>query len=464
VNNLLRYRIVGGPAASRSYPLAAQIVVLLCFVLVIAGGLAAPRVSAAMTGTLRNTNLAALVAWSLWWPLVIITAVLFGRVWCQVCPMELVNSLVSRVGLKRAAPRFLTSGWGIALFYSLALLGFIRTLWANRYPDRMAYFFLFLLASAVVIGLIFEKRAFCNFLCPVGRLLGLYGCCASLEWRAGDARTCQDCLSKDCVDAGNAYKLTGRGCTSNLYPATIEDNRRCHICMQCRKVCPQGNLRLSLRKPMADFFTPLRFSNAEFFLLFLASGLVAWEMAEEWRPARDVLEFVPNTVSSWLGFSGEAANFVHTMVLFTMLPAVLFLIPGLAGRGANRIPLLESAKAFSVTFLPVMASSHLVKALFRITSRLPYYPLAFHDPVGYTTATLITTGGMAPDTRLASVLFPWVSWVAVFVLAAGLVSAWWIGLKSPAYRPFSRAGRLPYLASVTVYAVAIIFITVSARF
>ena len=464
MNNLLRYRIVGGPAASRSYPLVAQVIVLLCFVLVIVGGLAAPHVPARMTGTLRNTNLAALVVWSLWWPLVIISAVLFGRVWCQVCPMELVNFLVGRIGLKRAAPRFLTSGWGVALFYSLALLGFIRTLWANRYPERMAYFFLFLLASTVVVGLIFEKRAFCNFLCPVGRLLGLYGCCAPLEWRADDAQTCQDCRSKDCVDVGNAYKLTGRGCTSNLYPASIEDNRSCHICTQCRKVCPQGNLRLSLRKPMADFFTSIRLSSAELFLLFLASGLVAWEMAEEWTPARNVLEFVPNTVSAWLGFSGEAANFVHTMVLFALLPAVIFLIPGLTGKRANRIPLLESAKAFSLMFLPVVALSHLVKALFRITSRLPYYPLAFRDPVGYTTATLIASKDVVPDTSISSALFPWVSWVAMFVLAAALASAWWIGLKSPAYRTFGRAGRFPYLGSVTLYAAAIILVTVFARF
>jgi len=464
MNNLLKYRIIGGPAASRSYPLAAQVIVLLCFVLVIAGGLAAPRVSATMAGTLRNTNLAALIVWSLWWPLVIITAVIFGRVWCQVCPMELVNALVSRIGLKRPAQRFLTSGWGVAVFYSLSLLGFIRTLSANRYPDRMAYFFLFLLASALMMGVVFEKRAFCNFLCPVGRLLGLYGCCAPLEWRAADARTCQDCRSKDCVDVRYAYRLTGRGCTSNLYPAAIEDNRSCHICTQCRKVCPHGNLRWSVRRPMADFFTALRLSSAEFLLLFLASGLVVWEIAEEWRPARDVLEFVPNVVNSWAGFSGEAAAFTHTMILFALLPTALFLIPALAGKRANGISLFESAKAFAVVFLPVVALSHLVKALIRISSRLPYYPLAFHDPVGYTTATLIASGRVAPDTSVSSVLFPWVSWIAVLVLVAALASAWWIGLKSPAYRPFSRAGRFSYLGPVTLYAAAIILVTVGARF
>ncbi|MDH4195929.1 MAG: 4Fe-4S binding protein [Candidatus Aminicenantes bacterium] len=250
--DLLRFRVFGRLAASRSYPLIAQVIMLLGFGLVIAGGLAAPHVPAKMTGILRNTNLAALIVWSLWWPLVIISAAVVGRVWCQVCPMELVNSLVSRIGLKRKAPRFLTSGWGVAVFYSLALLGFIRTFWAHRYPERMAFFFLFLFASAMVAGAIFEKRAFCDDLCPVGRLLGLYACCAPLEWRVRDAKTCDVCRTKDCVAARHAYRLTARSCPSNLYPASIGDNRACLVCTQCRKVCPRENLRLSLRRPMAD--------------------------------------------------------------------------------------------------------------------------------------------------------------------------------------------------------------------
>jgi len=43
------------------------------------------------------------------------------------------------------------------------------------------------------------------------------------------------------------------------------------------------------------------------FLLLLASGLVIWELAEEWSPARNVLEFLPAGAASWLGVSGEAA-------------------------------------------------------------------------------------------------------------------------------------------------------------
>jgi len=461
--DLLKFRVFGKLAASRSYPLAAQIFTLAGFVLLIAGGLAAPHVSEKMTGTLRNTNLASLIVWSLWWPLVIISASLMGRVWCQVCPMELINSLFSRIGLKRRVPHFLASGWGVAIFYCLALLGFIRTFWAHRYPERMSAFFLLLLVSAMIAGLIFEKRAFCNYLCPVGRLLGLYACCAPLEWRVRDEKTCEGCQSKDCVAVAQAYRLTARSCTSNLYPASIRDNRNCLVCTQCLKVCPRRNLRLSLRRPLADFFNGLRLRTVEFFLLFLVSGLVVWELAEEWSPARNVLDFIPVKVSSWLGVSGAAANLVQTLFLFILLPGLLFLIPGLTGKWLNKISLLESASAFGLLFLPIIALGHLAKAVLRITSRLPYYSPALKDPAGYSTAGMIASGKMKIDMRLADAFSPWATGLALLVLAAAMLSVWSVGLKSPASHSFGRAGRFSHLLIVSVYGTALVLITILSR-
>lgn len=464
MKDLLRYKLFDGLAASRFYPILVQVLTLVVFCLLIVGGLAAPHVSETLAGTLRNTNLSALIVWSLWWPLVIVSAVLFGRVWCQVCPMELVSSFFSKIGFKRKVPRFFVSGWGITFFYSLALLGFIRTFWAHRYPERMAVFFLFLFAAAMIIGLIFKKRAFCNYLCPVGRLLGLYGCCSILEWRARHPEICEGCRTKDCIAARHAYHLTARSCTSNLYPATIRDNRDCLVCTQCRKVCPYGNLRLSLRKPMADFFTSIKLSTAEFFLLFLAGGLVVWEISEEWDPAKQALQYLPNQVSAWMGASGEAAHLIHALFLFVGLPAVVFLLPVLPGKWLNKITLLESAKAFSLVFLPVMALTHMLKALFRITSRLPYYPLAFDDPVGYSTADMIASGEIVLDKQLPALLSPYLSWLALLIFIGALIAAWLIAYKSPAFKLYSFAGKIPYLAAITVYSAVFILTTILARF
>lgn len=464
MTDLLKFRVIGRLAASRWYPPAVQLLTLAAFALLIAGGLAAPHVPAKTAGILRHTNLAALIVWSLWWPLVIIGAAFLGRVWCQVCPMELVTSLAGRIGLKRKVPRVLLSGWGIAAFYGLALLGFIRTFWAHRYPERMAYFFLFLFASALVAGLVFEKRAFCDHLCPVGRLLGLYACCAPLEWRVREAGTCDACRTKDCIAGRNAYRLTGRGCTSHLYPAALRDNRRCLLCLQCRKVCPRDNLRWSLRRPLADLTGGLELGSVDIFLLVLVSGLVVWELAEEWSPARRILEFVPMRIAAALGASGEAANLVQALSLFVLLPGLLFLVPGLAGKLLGKVPLGESARAFGLLFLPVAALGHSVKALFRITSRLPYYAPALEDPVGSLTAARIASGDLKLDMRLADALAPLTGGLAMMIFAGILISIWAVGLKSPALRSLGRAGRAAQLAVATLYGAALALVIGFARF
>ncbi|MDD8032127.1 MAG: 4Fe-4S binding protein [Acidobacteriota bacterium] len=462
--DLLRPKFIRGLASSRAYPLAAQIFTLISFGLLVAGGLVVPHVSEKMAGTLRNTNLAALIVWSLWWPLVLISATVLGRVWCKVCPMELVNSFFGKIGLRRRAPRFFTSGWGITVFYSLALLGFIRTFWAHRYPERMSAFFLFLFATAIVTGLIYEKRAFCDYLCPVGRLLGLYACCSILEWRVKDKEICENCRTKDCVDPSRAYTLTARSCTSHLYPPRIKDNRRCLVCTHCIKVCPYKNLRHSVRKPMADLFGSIRLSTAEFFLLFLASGLAIWEISEEWSVSEQALLYLPDLITSWLGASGEWGHLIHALVLFVGLPAVLFLLPGLTGKYLNRISLLDSLKTFGLIFLPVVALTHMLKGLFRITSRLPYYHLAIKDPAGLETAKNLIAGNISLSDRLPSLIDPYLSVAALLIFGGALATVVLVGMKNPTFKSLNRAGRIPYVAAAVLYCSVLIIATFFARF
>lgn len=462
--DILRFKFIRRLASSRYYPMAAQVFTLICFALLIAGGLAVPHVSEKMAGTLRNTNLAALIVWSLWWPLVIVSAVLLSRIWCQVCPMELINSLFSKIGLRRRVPRLFTSGWGITIFYSLALLGFIRTFWAHRFPERMAVFFLFLFATAVLIGFIYEKRAFCDYLCPVGRLLGLYSCCSIFEWRVRDREICEKCETKDCINSQNAYTLTARSCTSHLYPPRIKDNRSCLVCTNCLKVCPNQNLSFSLRKPMSDLFSSIKLTTAEFFLLFLASGLAVWEISEEWSAAEEAMLYIPDHITSWLGASGELGHLIHALVLFVGLPAVLFLIPGIIGKYVNRLSLLDSLKNFSLIFLPVVALTHMLKALFRITSRLPYYALALKDPIGYKTAELLISEKISTNNHLPTLISPYLSAAALLVFAGALAAVWMVGMNSPAFKSLNRAGKIPYVAVAALYCSILITATIFARF
>jgi len=153
---------------------AMQFFTLFVFVLLIYGAIGITTHDPGFAKILRNTNLSNLIVWSYWWPFIIVTAILFGRFWCSICPMELITSYAGKIGLKRKPGKFLKSGWVITLFYAIILVIGIHTFAIHRVPRYMAVYMLVLFTVALGSGLIWEKRTFCTHICPVGHLLGLY--------------------------------------------------------------------------------------------------------------------------------------------------------------------------------------------------------------------------------------------------------------------------------------------------
>ncbi|MCD6366492.1 MAG: 4Fe-4S binding protein, partial [Bacteroidales bacterium] len=96
-----------------------QFFVLTVFVLLIYGSIGITTKNPDFAKILRNTNLSNLIVWSYWWPLIIVTAIFFGRFWCSICPMELITSFFGKIGLRKKTNKFLKSGWVITLFYAI---------------------------------------------------------------------------------------------------------------------------------------------------------------------------------------------------------------------------------------------------------------------------------------------------------------------------------------------------------
>ena len=127
---------------SRYFLISIQFVALLIFVALIYGAIGVTTNDSDFAKVLRNTNLSNLIVWSYWWPLIIVTAILFGRFWCTICPMELVTSLAGMLGLKRKPGKLLKSGWVSTLFYAIILVVGIHTLAIHRIPNLMVIYIL----------------------------------------------------------------------------------------------------------------------------------------------------------------------------------------------------------------------------------------------------------------------------------------------------------------------------------
>jgi polyferredoxin len=452
--NFLNVKSIHALLKAKWFPIIPQLITLAVFILLVAGGLGVTTKDTGFAHWLRNTNLSNLLVWSYWWPVIILTAIFLGRLWCTVCPVELITYWAGRIGLRRRVPHLLKSGWVVTIFYALIWIVGVHTLAINRIPHQMALYMLLLILVAVDISLIFRLRTFCSYVCPVGHLLGLYALISPFEWRANDLSVCKGCRTKDCVDKKNHYRLCARSCTSNLYPAAIGDNRDCLLCTQCLKACPHDNIRFSTRQPFADLFGGLDLRPAQLGFILLLSGCVVYEILSEWPVSFGLMMWVPDRLTHALDITGSIASFVSATTMFVAMPALVFSVVVALAKlvsGRKATPLGASLKTFALLLLPTIAAAHIVKSILKMTSRIPYWRGALADPKGIETAQRIVDETLVLDKSVTNALGPAVSLAAVAVLLLALAATVQIFRRSAHVQKRSPGVKAVLLLSVLAY-------------
>jgi polyferredoxin len=432
--DLLRIAPLRAVVRSPLFPYVLQLAVLAVYLVlaVFAWGRFAPEGVPAKQ--YAQTNAVNLVIWGLWWPAMVWATVLLGRIWCAVCPLELVANLAERagrrVGLRQwVLGRWLRAGWLIlALFVVLQWL--VPGAQLHRVPAYTSIFLWAALAAAAAVGFVYRDRAFCRGFCPVGLLLGVYGRGGMLAVRPNEGRVCDECPGHDCVQNCNRNRLDARSCPSLLNPAQLDRNNDCLVCGQCVKVCPPGNVGLYLRWPFsAADARDRRASWPVALFVIIVSGFVVSELCSEWASAKAVFQWAPERVTAWLGakpYAGWIEGAWTLGVVPLALWSALVVAARLAGVRGNFAELLcQMALPLSV----LVAAGHLCKGMAKFNSWVGYVPLATADPSGTETALAITAKSLA---KPASVL----PMTDVSLTAAALValSAWL------AYREFRLAG------------------------
>jgi hypothetical protein len=74
-----------------------------------------------------------------------------------------------------------------------------------------------------------------------------------------------------------------------------------------------------------------------------------------------------------------------------------------------------------MAMLPITASMHLLKALLKTTSRIPYWNFVFSDPKGVETAQLIMDNSNILDKSLLGTISPIISIFAILLSLAGII-------------------------------------------
>ena len=222
-------------------------------------------VSAAVGLEHPSANFGTVVTWIVWWGGLLVSFVLVGRAWCLVCPIGAIPEWLQRLspwwgsrytaGLGLPWPRRLRNLWlPTALFVVFVFLD--NGYGMSNSPRMTAGLIAVLALGAAWVSLVFERRAFCRYLCPLTAFIGTCALTSVFELRRRDPAPCRNaCPTKDCY-RGNARRY---GCPMGEFPGGgLESNLHCILCTECVKSCPHDNIALRWRAPGRDLWAMAR--------------------------------------------------------------------------------------------------------------------------------------------------------------------------------------------------------------
>ena len=232
----------------------------------------------------RDRNFALNFFWAWWWPLILISFPFVGRLWCAVCPFMIYGEVAQFLSLKlwprqlKGWPREWAERWGGWILYGgFALILLWEELWNLENTAYLsAWLLLIITAGAIVCSVLFERRFWCRYLCPIGGMNGLFAKLSMIELRAQQGICSATCTTYHCYKGGPAEGegQATMGCPVYSHPAQLTDNRDCVLCMTCLKACPHKSVALNLRPPGIGLWTTHRTSGYEVALLLLLLGAV----------------------------------------------------------------------------------------------------------------------------------------------------------------------------------------------
>jgi len=241
----------------------------------------------------RAANPILTLFWAWWWPLILLSYPLVGRLWCAICPFMVWGQIAQRLTpwRKKSWPHGDMDRWGApALAAGFAVILLWEEVWNLENTAWLSSCLLLLITAGAVIGsTVFEKRFWCRYLCPVGGMNGLFAKLSILELRA-EVGTCSgSCSSYACFKGGPAdgEGLASEGCPLGTHPAHLSDNRNCVLCMTCTQACPNRSVQLRLRPPAADLQRNMQAPDGERGLILVLAGGIClhhWQRLLGWLP------------------------------------------------------------------------------------------------------------------------------------------------------------------------------------
>ena len=402
---LTRSPLIKNALKSRYPQLAVFVVMLVGYIFAILAGLIGTPVG--------SHNFSIVFVWIAWWAILILVAVpFFGRGWCAVCPIPLPGEWLQRGAvlsppdkrpkwLNLRVPKMFRNIWLQNISFLLLAL-FSSVLLTT--PNITGIVLAAMLFAAIGLSTVFERRAFCRYLCPVGGFIGLYSQTAPIELRIKDKQVCVRCEGKPCYNGSQA----GYGCPWDVFPGGLTKNTYCGLCMECIRTCPHDNIAINLRPFSADLTKPsTRMDEAFKAFIMLGSAMIyAGVLLGPWGAFKDAAYNVSS--SAW---------FVYAIAFLAIIFVVL---PGLFTLGIlntkNTLPFNHRFASLSTALIPLGLMFWVAFSLSFVLTNASYIIATLSDPLGLGW-NLFGTANATWQPMLASILAP----AQTLALVGGLI-------------------------------------------
>ncbi len=402
---LTRIPFIKNALKSRYPQLAVFIVMLIGYIFAILAGLIGTPVG--------SHNFSIVFVWIAWWAILILVAVpFFGRGWCAVCPIPLPGEWLQRGAilnppdkrpkwLNLRVPKMFRNIWLQNISFLLLAL-FSSVLLTT--PNITGIVLAAMLFAAIGLSTVFERRAFCRYLCPVGGFIGLYSQTAPIELRIKDKQICVKCEGKPCYNGST----NGYGCPWDVFPGGLTKNTYCGLCMECIRTCPHDNIAVNLRPFSADLAKPsTRMDEAFKAFIMLGSAMIyAGVLLGPWGMFKDAAYNV-----------GSNAWFVYAVIF---LAIIFVILPGLFTLGIlntkNVLPLKQRFASLSTALIPLGLMFWVAFSLSFVLTNASYIIAALSDPLGLGW-NLFGTANTAWQPMLTTILAP----AQTLALVGGLI-------------------------------------------
>lgn len=275
-----------------------------------------------------------------------------GRFLCGICPFAAAGDLVKRFkNFHLQIPKVLVLyGKYITIGMIILVFWFEGVTSIPHSSTLTAYLIIFILSGAFISGFLFDRRAWCRYICPLGGLFGVYSLTSITSLKANRSVCLNQCETHDCY---LGTQITN-GCPMHLHPYGLESGKDCVLCMNCYKNCGHGSIEVNLHVPGSDIGNMSSRSLSESLLCLSLLGILLVENGS-------LLSMDSQLFQSLYRFIGINQSILYTLifVFISFLPSGSIIILDYVSNGFSFEKAITRITDFGYAAIPLALMGHL---------------------------------------------------------------------------------------------------------